>query len=279
MVRSDDKAYFIKADLNVLTDANSYDSLVQCLSEGISQAQAKCNFAGIHLLILLTGVYDYGPLGDAELNVRKNLLGVNVCGKAEVLHAALKHNKLCGFSSSEGLTIVDIGSLYGLFPGRKRALYGGSKALGLHVCASLQLGAEVKRALHIAPGPIDTHMLHRNYWVLKEGGSERFIYAVMDAGVYSYDEVFKACNAQEFEKQVQLQGLDVQSLRKTFERYKARRKQQRMTAEGLLDATIAARAIRTIIATGKEGIHIITSTGDQAKTRFVSFSGNYEHLQ
>lgn len=272
------KAKHLRIDLGALTVSGSYDEVAARLDNGLKTAQKTYRFSGIRLLIMAAGVYDYGPVHETTFDVRKILLGVNVCGKIEILNSVLKLNRSLGFNSSKSLTIVDIGSLHGLLPGRHRALYGGTKSLGLHLCASLQIGGEVKRAIYIAPGPIDTHMLHRNYWVSKERGSERFFNTVMRRDGDIYESIFRSCNREEFKKQVALQRMSSKILCKTFERYKRRRAKQIKKREGILDAGHASEAISSIIAKGSAGTYVLTNPNGMLNTRFIPFSDMYSVL-
>src|SRR5205085_811445 len=143
-------------------------------------AGERLRFQEIDTLVYSAGVYENGPLVELSTAARANVLGVNIVCKIEVLHAVLAFNRTNDFDSSRGLTFVDVGSTHGLSPSATRSLYAPSKAFGLDLCIALCDGREVKRCLHVAPGPVDTYMLHRNHWVAKEQGPSQFLDFIHD---------------------------------------------------------------------------------------------------
>lgn len=138
----------------------------------LAGARQHLGYLGIAAAILAAGTYESGELVTTKIADRKRLVGVNVCGKVELLHAVLMMNQSLGFPSADALTLIDIGSLHALNLSGSRALYSATKAFGLDFCMALCRNSEVRRAIYIAPGPIDTHILHRNHLISSGDGGK-----------------------------------------------------------------------------------------------------------
>jgi short-subunit dehydrogenase len=263
-------ARFINLDLNPLTHPNSYKLLASELKGRIQRTLEELRSPGVGTLILSAGCYDWGCLADTTIEVRKRLIGVNVCGKIELIHAVLAVNQALGFKNSDELTLVDVGSLHGLVAAGNRSLYGATKAMGLDLCASLQRGGEIKRAIHVAPGAIDTHMLHRNHWVSKEGGPIEFLEALKDQGGTLYEDVFVMCNETGFARAA---SRYLNPLNDVFHRYKRRRKKQFKHKHGVLNPIdVAHRVVKLLKKKSSSGVHILTAPKGIVRMQNLKFT-------
>jgi hypothetical protein len=176
--------------------------------------------------------------------------------------------------NSKSFTFIEVGALYGLVPSANRALYSATKAIGLDLCAALQRGGEVKRAIYVAPGPIDTHMLHRNHWVSKEHGSVEFFELVRLQPQHVYEDIFIHCRDEAFSSIASESREDMVDLRATFERYKLRRNQQFSDAHGVLAADqLADRLVNVVLdPTCEGGAYVITAPHGKMRSNKLSFS-------
>jgi len=265
----------IQFDLNPLNQSLGYAQFVEQLHSALRSAQDAVRFDGILTFISAAGTYESGPLVDTTVEGRRRLLGVNVCGKLELLVAVLALNKRLGFDSSSGLSFLEIGSLRGLQASPGRSAYASTKALGLDLCISLQQGGEVKRAIYVAPGPIDTHMFHRNYWVTKEGESVEFLDHVRIKRADLYRDIFIRCDDDAFAEAALSSRLSRDVLAPVFERYKARRDQQIADPRGILDAReLAERLVdmATDDTAYSAGVYVFTAPGGQMRMEKIEFS-------
>jgi short-subunit dehydrogenase len=265
-------AKYLQLDLNPLSYPR-YENLGEELASSLRISQHDLGFMGIGVLVLTAGSYDYGPLEEMSAKARKRLVGTNVCGKIELIHSVLELNQSLGYKNSEELTLVDIGSVHGLQAAENRSLYGSTKAMGLELCASLHVGGELKRAVHVAPGAVDTHMLHRNHWVAKERGPADFIDTLKAEAAGIYENVFVSCDDIIFGEHVTAKRLDEAGLREIFERYKKRRRQQFLHKNGVLTATTAAATLVKILDhEDSHGIYVLTNPNGEMKMRHLTFS-------
>lgn len=264
----------IVLDLNPLTSTNSYERLAGELDAAIQHTQVDLGFPGVGTVILAAGTYDSGTLVDSSIEARKRLVGVNVCGKIELLHAVLRVNQTLGLNSSEELTLVDVGALHGLAAPGGRSVYAATKALGLALCLSLQRGREVKRVIYMAPGPIDTHMLHRNHWVSKENGSVEFFEHVRAQDGSLYEDVFVRCDDAAFAEATSSRRTEKAQLADVFARYKSRREEQFNGGNGVLRATDVAHQIVEVLADEaaySDDVYILTAPGGQVQMENLAF--------
>ena len=276
------KTRLIELDLNPLNTKNSYEGLASQLHSTILQSQVELGFSGVGTAILAAGVYESGTLVELSLEERKRLVGSNVCGKIELLHSVLCVNQLLKFNSSEELTIVDVGSLHGLAASGGRSVYAATKAFGLDLCLSLRRGQEVKRVIYIAPGPIDTHMLHRNHWISKENGSPEFFEYVRAQEGSLYEDVFVRCDDSAFADATSSRQKNNVGLAEVFARYKRRRVEQFNDGEGVLRASDVAHRIVEILADEKsysDGVYIFTAPGGHMRMEKRTFTEIIRHHQ
>lgn len=262
-------------DMNPFTSAHGYDGLATCLRSSIQQVIDDPPIDGIAAIILSAGVYESGLLVDATTSERQHLIGVNVCGKIELLHAALSVNRELGFSNPAGVTLVDIGTLPCAIASSKRSLYSATKAIGLDLCMSMSRGNEVNRAIHLALGPVDTHMLHRNHWVSKEHGCADFFRHVCEQGTGLYRAVFIRCDDAAFAEAVSSGTWDSAKLTWVFEQYKIRRNRQLADSHGVLSVEDVAKCVGAMVADNTSytsGVYILSAPQGRKHTQYIRFA-------
>jgi NAD(P)-dependent dehydrogenase (short-subunit alcohol dehydrogenase family) len=225
-------------------------------------------------LFLGAAKYQVGRYECSTADERAAVLGCNVAGKWEVLHAAMRLNADLGFDNGQELDIFDVGSLHGVRHSSHRALYNPSKAAGLELCRVLLNGSEVRRAVHLAPGPVDTPMLHWNHWVLKEHGDPEFLTLVKDRCPSLYRSIFRdgdwaALAAAQHELE-----LEHETVQNVFGRYVRRRAALAQTEEGITSPEVFAEYIANQMLgarTGESGIVEISSPRGQFRVSNRAF--------
>lgn len=269
------KVNAIQINLNPFDYSEGYPSFENELKEALQNAFNRLACKAINTAVLSAGLYYSGPFTEMGLETRKDLLGVNICGKYEVLHSVLSLNQESGFDNRKDFTLVDIGSTHGLRPSRGRSLYAPSKAVGLNLCVALQDGKEVRRCIHLAPGPIDTHMLHRNYWVIKEQGPASFLDYLFLHHEELYHKIFVECCENALKEACAIQSVKIDTIIDTFACYKDRRQSQLQTDEGILQPKEVADLIVDIVLDDKEnppGVYVVTAPEGRKKIERLPFS-------
>ena len=260
----------IQVDLNPFTNPRGLAGVERELLQSIQYAQGRCRFVGIGGCVLSVGAYGFGALVDFELREQQRLVGLNICGHLEVIYSALRVNQKLGYASSKHLKVVEMGSVHALRNSPGRSLYAATKAMSLDLCISLSLGHEVSRVFYIAPGPIDTAMLHRNHWVSKERGPVEFFEALQAGDSQSYGDIFMRCDLEAVARATAGRA-DAQAVKDTMARYVARRKRQMNHEDGILaPADLAALVTDTICGESEiDCAYSITAPGGrlQAKKR------------
>ena len=264
----------IQFDLNPLNQSLGYAQFVEQLHSALRSAQDAVRFDGILTFISAAGTYESGPLVDTTVEGRRRLLGVNVCGKLELLVAVLALNKRLGFDSSSGLSFLEIGSLR-----RPSGISGtigvrvdegaGARFVHLFAARGRSQTGNLRRA-----GPIDTHMFHRNYWVTKEGGSVEFLDHVRIKRADLYRDIFIRCDDDAFAEAALSSRLSRDVLAPVFERYKARRPTD-CDPRGILDAReLAERLVdmATDDTAYSAGVYVFTAPGGQMRMEKIEFS-------
>jgi NAD(P)-dependent dehydrogenase (short-subunit alcohol dehydrogenase family) len=188
----------------------------------------------IRAVLLCVAKYDVDRYEDTNTQHRADMLGVNLLAKCELVHAAMRINADSGFKNAEFLDLVDFGSLHTVRQTPRRALYNTTKTATLALCELLSQGAEVRRAFHIAPGCIDTPMLHLNHWTLKEKGDPRFPELVRRERPSLYAAIFREGNDEAFHAALQDLRFTDAELPTVFERYRSRRSAVAETEEGII---------------------------------------------
>jgi NAD(P)-dependent dehydrogenase (short-subunit alcohol dehydrogenase family) len=195
----------------------------------------------VKAVFLTLAKYNFGDFQEMSLQERSDMLGCNVLGKFEMLHAVMLHNRAQKFSNCEELDVVDFGSLHATDRTPHRALYNSTKAAGSMLCEVLAAGQEVRRALHVAPGRVDTPMLHWNHWFLKEDGWSEFPDLVRNGAPSLYQSIFCGCDRAALDRAVRLLNLDPTRISGTFERYARRRKMAEEAADGITSPKVLAK--------------------------------------
>ncbi len=135
---------------------------------------------------------------------------------------------------------------------------------------------EVSRAVYVAPGRIDTPMLHRNLWVSKEHGPPDFIDHVQRLGPPTYKEIFVECNDNAFAEAVANGGYVMQSLVQVFSRYKQLRTQRFEAEDGILCPDELADCIAGIVHDParypQQGVYVFRAPERQIESRYYSFA-------
>ena len=242
-----------------------YNLLVEVLHRESVQA--------IRLVCFSAGVYEYGDFANLPTNQRLRLYGLNILGKAEALHAILRINSELSFDNRDGLTVGDIGSLHGLRLTPSRSLYSACKAFGLDFVIALHRGREIRRGVHIVPGPIDTHMLHRNHWISKAGAPSNLFEAIRGSGGDAYWRIFAECNESEFVQWVHHVGQDEVLMCDYFKKYIDVRRKVRQGSDGILDPSIAATIVYQVLnfGTANENLYILTAPNSTAMVKTMAF--------
>lgn len=201
----------------------------------------------IRAVVLTIAKYDVGKFEDTSTSVRSDMLGINLLAKFELLHAVMRVNKENGFDNAKVLDVIDFGSLHAIRKTSRRALYNATKAATLRLCEILSRGSEVRRALHVAPGCIDTTMLHWNHWTLKEQGDAEFPERVRRELPSLYSAIFQNGDEVAFQSALKrLQIADVEVPR-VFERYRSRRKRIAESEDGIIRPEDLASYIASLI--------------------------------
>lgn len=228
-------------DLNPFSHPKGYKSFAREL-RGVLEAEfERHGVTRVDYLIQNAGVYWSGPLLDSSPEDRANLLGVNLLSRIELLFATLDVNG--SPPSRSQLTYIDIGSFQGLMTRPLRSLYALSKGSSVQLIESLVQGGEVSRGLYVAPGPIDTPMLHKNHWVVKSNGPLDFIEGVLSDDPELYQRIFVNCSDDAFDS-----VRTSEELRDVYERYKHVRGETMSAPLGVLSTADCADATWNVIA-------------------------------
>lgn len=221
-------------DLNPLYQARCFEAWsVELHSLLMSMVQSAAPRMPVRGVVLGAARYHVGQYESTTITERAAVLGTNILGKWEILHAVMRLNADRGFENVSVLDVFDIGSLHGLYRTPQRALYNPTKTASLALCQILIEGQEVRRAIHVAPGPIDTPMLHWNHWVLKEKGDPGFPDLVRHRLPSLYEPIFRNGDAEALTTALLELGINNAGMQTVFERYKHRRKMVTESEKGL----------------------------------------------
>jgi hypothetical protein len=142
---------------------------------------------------------------------------------------------------------VDIGSFQGLHPRAGRAVYVSSKAAGIDLAATLHAGHEAGRFIYVAPGPVDTFMLHHNHWVVKAGGPDDVLRDIKRGDRDRYRAIFVDCSESVFRDALIEQGRLSDDLVECFAKYRKKRKDAEADELGVLSAEECAGFLSQIV--------------------------------
>jgi hypothetical protein len=249
-------------------------SLSDKLARFLDAALSSLGASHIRCLVQSSGVYWSGPFLSMSNELRRTLMGVNVFGRVELLTAVLATNSRRGVENSEVLTQIDVGAIHAMDIRAGRALYGASKSFGIDLSSGMVAGQEIRRAVYFAPGPVDTHMLHRNHWVVKSGGSPELIETLRRGDPQTYRSVFVDGAIEELEK---CDGSDNRHLTRIFSQYCEHRRTAFGGPHGVLDRGECAEMMLELIASDSgndSGIYTADRPfGRVIRRTFVPFGG------
>lgn len=263
-------------NLNPFDHQLGFDGYILDLRSNINDALAKVGAAGIIHLIQAAGVYDPESFIDNNVASRKRLLGVNTVARTELLHLTLSINADRNIDSARTLSYVDIGAAHGMNATPGRSLYAASKTFGLDFCSALQKGSEIHRCIHFAPGPIDTHMLHRTHWVYRANGDPDFFDQIYVNWPERYKLIFAHCDAGAMQEEAIRRSLDTSKVLESFAKYCEHRERAFNMEDGILKPNLCAKAVVNILSEStryQPGIYLATSPADtRLKVQMLPFS-------
>lgn len=264
----------INLDLNPLTFVGGYNAFAETLPRELSDALRNVGATHTDRLIQFAGTYEFGDFLAHDLGRRHRVLGLNVLGATELLHAVMALNDKSKYDNSRGFTHVWVGSFQGLNVRSQRSLYVASKAYGLDLCASLAKGNEISTCLYLAFGPMDTAMLHWNHWTRKANGSNAFFGTVFAGDALLYKSVFKDCD----EKALVIAAgdkfaSDLPSLQSTLREYRAIRRAAFDSELGVLDPDKCADLLSRLVDSDdlRSGVYSFAGRGDKVIVKSSTF--------
>jgi short-subunit dehydrogenase len=239
----------IEFDLNPLNCKRGLGVFARTLAKRLSDAVVIPDEGnGIKFLVQCAGVYDFGDLLDHDVKRRSRVLGVNVLGMTEVLHGVMAVNRQFCVENDEEFTHILVGSYQGLFARDGRPLYAPSKAFGIDLCTSLVESGEVMKCIYLAPGPIDTPMLHRNHWVTRAGGTEEFFSVTLGGPPKIYRSIFVDGDESILERVARQKfSPELRDLREAMKRYRAVRREAFEEELGVLSPGACASVLTDML--------------------------------
>ena len=247
-------------DLNPLGRAAELKAFATALENTLASAVKTGGSHGVEHLVQCAGLYDFGTFLDHDVERRKAVLGLNVMGTTEVLHAAMRLNHRLRRENPTEFTHMLVGSFQGLYAREGRPIYAPSKAYGIDLCTSLVEAGEIARCLYIAVGPLDTPMLHRNHWVKKAKGSEEFFEKILEGPRERYRSIFVDCDQAVLETAAHGElPADVEAFRIAMRRYRAERKEACAAELGVLSAESCGSVLASILASAESesGVYML----------------------
>jgi NADP-dependent 3-hydroxy acid dehydrogenase YdfG len=235
-------------DLNPLRGPGNLEAFAKKLRDALEGALADAGPSGVGHLVQCAGLYDFGTFLDHDVKRRRDVLGLNVLGTTEVLHAVMGLNRRLQRNNSTDFSHILLGSFQGLYARERRPIYAPSKAYGIDLCTSLAEGAEVARCVYFAAGPIDTPMLHRNHWVKKANGSETFFEEMLRGPRERYTSIFVRCDETALDLAAgDGHRFEAESLRLAMARYEAERRAAFSGELGVLGVEACGRILADIV--------------------------------
>ena len=257
----------LEFDLNPLNSTEGFRSFGKVLLAKLSGLVQDSESEGVEYLVQCAGAYDRGMFVDYDAERRARVLGLNILGAIEVLHTVMSLNDRLGWQNNERFTHILVGSFQGLNVREERSIYAASKAFGIDLCASMVAGCELAKCMYVAPGPLDTPMLHRNHWVSRAGGSEEFFDKVLKDTRDRYRLIFVNCDES---------PLETQELRDSMSRYRKERHATCVGTLGILAPEACATAVVDVLMSpeAESGVYGLTADekGSVAALTMVRFS-------
>lgn len=258
----------IVCDLNALCYPNGLEEFGRVLAHQLSLAVTSLAVEGLDCLVQCAGAYEYGKLLEHSPNSRSEISGVNVLGTTEVLHSTMSVNDRLHRRNDRYLTHILIGSYQGLYARGGRPLYAPSKSYGIDLCTSLVEGREVSKCIYLAPGPIDTPMLHRNHWVTRAGGPADFFSEVLVGPRETYRSIFVDCDERALESRAR-DGftLELKNIAAAMKRYQTIRRETREEEFGILSPRACAHVAAGMLTRSdlQSGVYVPRPGMDEAK--------------
>jgi short-subunit dehydrogenase len=266
----------IGQDLNPFAHEGILTDFSSKLEAALRAALASTTDKHLTTVIQCAGLYAAGRFLETDTQLRQKVLGVNLMGRVELLHAAMRANAELGVNNTSALSHIDVGSFQGLQMRAERALYAPSKSFGIDMAAAMAAGNELQRAIYFAPGPIDTPMLHYNHWVVKAGGPRELLDKLM-ATRDAYRAIFIDCSDERFRSVMSMFRLGEEDIRR-FEAYKGYRREASAGAFGILSADECAQMVVDIVVksdNNPSGIYLARRQSGAAPS--VTYKG-FEHV-
>lgn len=262
-------------DLNPLHNLEGLRAFAANISIQLERCLEDLGASSIEVLIQSAGTYDSGSFLECDTRKREQVLGVNLFGHIEVLHAVMGLNSRRGFSNPAHLTYLDVGSFHGLHARKDRSLYAVSKAAVIDMCTALVEGDELLRCFYLAPCPIDTHMLHKNHWVQKAGGSLEFFEAVFRESFVTYEGIFRACDQHQLRRFICNTGHNQDEVLAAFATYVAERRAAYSGPLGVLSPEACAEVVATLVFREQpfaSGVYFVSlAAGGRPSVQYAAF--------
>jgi short-subunit dehydrogenase len=238
----------IEFDLNPMNCKKGLGAFATTFAARLSDAATTTGTEGVEFLVQCAGVYEFGQLLEHAVERRGEVLGVNVLGVTEVLHSVMALNRRLSRENAKEFTHILVGSYQGLYARDGRPVYAPSKAYGIDLCTSLAEGKEVATCIYLAPGPIDTPMLHRNHWVTRAGGSEDFFNEALGGPSKTYKSIFVDCDGAILERIAREKfAPELANLRTAMKRYAIVRREAFEEELGVLTPTACGSVLTDML--------------------------------
>jgi len=267
----------MEVDLNPLHCSGGLKRFATAFVQSLEKIVLGTGSTGIGCLVQCAGVYDFGSFLEHNVERRERVLGLNVLGVTEVVYAAMALNDRLKIGNDREFTHVLLGSSHGLYARGGRPIYAPSKAYGIDLCTSLIDGREVAECIYVAAGPIDTPMLHRNHWVTKARGSEKFFDRVLSGPRDKYRSIFVQCDEAAVDDAArEWCAAEKTAVRMAMTKYMAARSQAYSKDVGVLSPeSCAAKLVDMLLSDELEsGVWMLTcgSESDVVRVKTVPFS-------
>lgn len=261
-------------DLNPLAHSGGISEFARDLESSLLSAVTSLKSHSITSLLQCAGVYEYGAFLDSDARRRSDVLGLNIFGSTEMLHAAMAVNSALAQNANQRFSHILLGSFQGLYSRADRSLYASSKAYSLDLCSALTQGLEIHRNIYVAAGPIDTPMLHRNHWVAKAKGPKAFFDRILAGKPCTYRAIFVDCDQHVFGSCLERESVAIQvQLQMTFDKYRMIRRETTRGALGILSRLDCSAVLHQLLCREdlKSGVYMLSAPGSVVSIRMAKF--------
>ena len=260
---------YLEINLNPLDHEGGLAGFSHELYGRLKECVVRLDTNGVSAVIQSAGTYWAGTLAESTDHIRSRVFGVNLLSHIEVLCAVMRINRDLGVNNTAALAHIEIGSFQGLNIRPARTLYAVSKAAGIDLAAALN--HEVGRSIYVAPGPIDTPMLHSNHWVIKAGGAPGFINELKHRDRELYRSVFVDCSDEIFRQMSSWLKFPNASTHE-FESYKKARNETANGEFGILSPDECAKVVVDLVRDANSGAYLVLRRhGGQMTVDYRSF--------